>query len=95
MSAVEGNERQEVYFSGRVQGVGFRFTAREIAEGFAVAGYVENLPDGRVHLVAEGPPAEVSRLIQAIEKRMSRNIRNKQADRSPASGEFDGFEIRH
>ena len=43
-----------MYFSGHVQGVGFRYTTRSVASRFAVTGYVRNLPDGRVELVAEG-----------------------------------------
>ena len=50
-------ERRRVVFSGRVQGVGFRFTCQSLARGFDVAGYVRNLADGRVELVAEGEPS--------------------------------------
>ena len=53
--------RRRVYFSGRVQGVGFRFTCQSLARGFEVAGYVRNLPDGRVELVAEGETASSTR----------------------------------
>ena len=47
-------ERRRIYYSGRVQGVGFRFSTQRLASGFAVAGSVKNLRDGRVEVVAEG-----------------------------------------
>ena len=46
--------RKTVFFSGRVQGVGFRYTAKTVATGFEITGTIRNLPDGRVELVAEG-----------------------------------------
>jgi acylphosphatase len=55
-----------VLYSGRVQGVGFRVTARGIASGFDVAGHVRNLPDGRVELLAAGDPDEVDAFLAAI-----------------------------
>lgn len=87
-------ERREVLFSGRVQGVGFRYTARGIAERFAVVGYVRNLPDGRVQLVAEGAAGEVDRFIQALSEEMDRHISHVDATRSAASGEFADFSVR-
>ena len=44
---------KQVRYSGQVQGVGFRYTAQRLAEGYAVSGYVRNLPEGDVELVAE------------------------------------------
>lgn len=87
-------ERREVLFSGRVQGVGFRYTARGIAERFAVVGYVRNLPDGRVQLVAEGEAGEIERFIQAVSDEMDRHISHVDATGSTASGEFANFSIR-
>jgi len=46
--------RRALYFSGRVQGVGFRYESRALALGYNLSGYVRNLADGRVELVAEG-----------------------------------------
>ena len=60
-------KRVEVLYSGRVQGVGFRWTTREIAKGFEVAGQVKNLDDGRVELVAEGEEEELRQFLQAIQ----------------------------
>ena len=46
--------RLTVFYSGQVQGVGFRYTAKTVATGFEITGTIRNLPDGRVELVAEG-----------------------------------------
>ncbi len=80
--------RYTVHFSGRVQGVGFRFTAGRVAKDFDVAGYVQNLPDGRVRLVAEGEAEELDRYIDALSNRMSGNISDTSIDKSGANGEF-------
>lgn len=80
--------RFTVHFTGRVQGVGFRYTAREIAASFAVSGYVENLADGRVRLVAEGAEDEIRRYLDALGARMFDNIRDRAIATSPATGEF-------
>ena len=95
MSGSEEREQREVYFRGRVQGVGFRFTARRIAAGFGVTGYVRNLPDGRVLLVAEGPPEEVAGCLAAVRAAMGRYIEDEQESVCPATGRFGRFEIRH
>jgi len=87
-------ERREVLFSGRVQGVGFRYTARGVAGRFAVLGYVRNLPDGRVQLVVEGQAAEVDRFIQALSEEMGRHISSVDSTRSAAGGEFADFSVR-
>lgn len=67
-------QRLLVHYSGRVQGVGFRFTAVSIAREFQVGGYVKNLPDGRVQLEAEGQPDEVQRFLAAIAAEFPGNI---------------------
>ncbi|HEX6850977.1 MAG TPA: acylphosphatase [Candidatus Polarisedimenticolaceae bacterium] len=52
--------RVRLVVSGRVQGVGFRFAAGEAAAEIGVAGWVRNLPDGSVEIVAQGPPSKVA-----------------------------------
>lgn len=89
-----GTVRREVYYSGRVQGVGFRFTVRSLAADYAVTGYVRNLPDGRVELVVEGPPDEVAGLLDEVRRTFSRYIRDAQETDVSPSGRFTGFEIR-
>jgi acylphosphatase len=89
-------EWRRVYYSGRVQGVGFRFTAQHLARGFDVAGYVQNLPDGRVELVAKGDPAEVDGFLEAVRDAMGRYIRDVEIESSPPSPTpLTGFVIRH
>lgn len=77
-----------MHFTGRVQGVGFRYTATRCAKDHVVAGYVMNLPDGRVQLVAEGEKAELDGLVKAILARMPRNITRHTIDETPGNGEF-------
>jgi acylphosphatase len=84
-----------VHFSGHVQGVGFRYTAQNIAQRHKVTGYVRNLPDGRVELVAEGEEDEADRFIKAIQSEMEGHIRKTNVQVSPATGKFSGFAIRH
>lgn len=89
-----GRERLEVYFSGHVQGVGFRQTTRSLAAHFAVTGYVRNLGDGRVELVAEGNRRDLSDLLSAVESSLTGFIRHTDAHWYAASGEFDDFQVR-
>ena len=94
-SAKEASERREVYFSGRVQGVGFRYTTRQIASRYAVRGFVKNLHDGRVVLVVEGDAGELERFLAAVEAELDRHIEHRESAALPASGEFTGFEVRY
>ena len=82
-----------VYFAGHVQGVGFRYTACRIARGFDVVGFVRNVPDGRVHLVAEGEPTEIDRFIEAIRSDMRGLIREVTTNEAPATGRFHQFDV--
>ena len=85
--------RKTVHFSGTVQGIGFRYTAHRLARGFAVTGYVRNLPDARVELVAEGEPEQVARLLDAVQQAMHGHIRDTVCSEAPATGAYHGFEI--
>lgn len=89
------NELRELHYKGHVQGVFFRATARNIASGLAVTGYVMNLPDGRVKLVAEGAPAELDLLERSIAQEKADSIQDVQRDTRPATGHYDTFEIRY
>jgi acylphosphatase len=85
---------RRVYYSGRVQGVGFRYTAQQLASGFAVSGYVRNLPNGDVELVAEGDPKQVAAFLDAIARRMAGYVtRTTVQEVTPA--DLEGFSIRH
>ena len=89
------NVRIQAFFSGHVQGVGFRWTTRQIASDFAVTGFVRNLADGRVELVAEGDKVELARLIKEINERLEDNISDVEQQFSDASGKFASFEVFH
>jgi len=86
--------RRTTVFSGRVQGVGFRYTTRDLASRFRVSGTVRNLSDGGVELVAEGTEVELDRFEAAIENAMQGHIDDLQTTDGPATGEFGGFSIR-
>ena len=87
--------RRTVFFSGRVQGVGFRFTTESIARRFDVTGYVRNLDDGRVELVAEGPPDQVELFVGSVREAMHRYIADTDETDAPGTGAFDAFRIAH
>ncbi len=86
--------RRTSHFSGRVQGVGFRYTVKHVAKGFVVTGHVRNLPDGRVELVAEGDEQELARFVMRINEKMEGFIKQVTHLDSPSTGEFADFSIR-
>lgn len=85
----------QVLYEGRVQGVGFRYTARRLAAGFDVAGYVCNQPDGRVELVASGDETEVDGFLAAIrESELAGHIESETANEIISPAGLKGFIIR-
>lgn len=83
-----------ILYSGRVQGVGFRYAVRTLATGFDITGSVRNLADGRVELTAEGQKNELEAFREAIhEAGLAANIRREEAQWSDALGGFNGFAI--
>jgi acylphosphatase len=82
-----------VYYSGQVQGVGFRATAVEIARDYPVTGWVKNLADGRVQLLAEGPKESVEAFLKAVRMHWKDNIEKEQVEEQAASGKYTKFEI--
>jgi acylphosphatase len=86
--------RLQTLYSGRVQGVGFRYTVKKVASGFEIAGTVRNLADGRVELLAEGLRDELEAFREAIrESGLDHFITQEQLAWSEATGEFRGFGI--
>lgn len=83
-----------VFFTGRVQGVGFRYQALQVAKEFEVSGWVANLADGRVQLEAEGSPGEVKAFIAAVQERMEGHIRKVEQTAATRPPQFTGFTIR-
>ena len=89
-------KRVHVFYSGRVQGVGFRVTAEETAHRFGVVGWVKNSRDGRVELVAEAEEAVLTQFLDAIRTGPMKNfIAQVDVSWSSASDTFDEFEIRY
>ena len=87
--------RMHIYYAGRVQGVGFRYTAKNVATGYEVTGIVRNLSDGRVELLAEGLKDELEAFQQGIrESGLGSFISNEELRWEDPNGEFRGFEIR-
>ena len=89
-------ERVTALYSGRVQGVGFRFTVRQLACGYDLTGTVRNLPDGRVELIAEGARSELKSFLDGIATSELSGFIAKQHDTwQPAQGNLRGFTIQH
>ncbi len=82
------------YYSGRVQGVGFRFTAESTAMDLGVRGWVKNLRDGRVEIAAEAEEGALKDFLKRIEDYFSRYIGDSDIKWQEATGEFQSFEIR-
>lgn len=88
-----GDAAAHVYYTGRVQGVGFRATAAQLARGLPVTGWVKNLPDGRVELWAEGPRADVDAYLAAVRGHFAGSLRGEAVAWPPATGRFVSFDI--
>jgi acylphosphatase len=85
--------KRAIYW-GRVQGVGFRATALQLARDFVVAGHVRNLPDGTVELIAEGEAGQVEGFLEAVARTMSRYLTYcAVAEQHPENRQ--GFRIRY
>ncbi len=86
---------KRVFFEGRVQGVGFRYTCKELARGFDVCGWVKNLPDGRVEMQVMGEAAEVMDFIHEItvESAVAAGIRQHVVENIPLMEGCKGFAI--
>ena len=92
----EGNVvRCTVIFRGRVQGVGFRFTATDVAKSFSVTGYVMNLRDGTVRMEAEGSREDVTRMIRRVLEAMRGQVADHSEEWGTATGEFPEFGVRY
>ncbi len=87
-------KRINVFYSGKVQGVGFRFTTEEIARGLGIAGWVRNLRDGRVELIAEAEESALRDFLSRIEQYFKNYIRDINVEWQVPTGEFKDFTIR-
>ncbi|MBU0549233.1 MAG: acylphosphatase [Candidatus Omnitrophica bacterium] len=86
--------RIHVFYSGRVQGVGFRFTAQDTARDLGILGWVRNLSDGRVELIAEAEEPVLKNFLARIEQDFKDYLRHSDVHREQSTGEFTGFGIR-
>ena len=88
-------KRLHVYWVGRVQGVGFRYTAETAALELRLVGWVRNLPDGRVEAICEGSESALNSFLERIAHGpMEPYIRDTRVTWSEATGEFEEFRIR-
>jgi acylphosphatase len=87
------NKRIHVFYSGRVQGVGFRFTVEDVALSLGLVGWVKNLRDGTVEVVAEAEETALKKFLEKIKEFFSSYIRDVEITWSEAEGEFNDFSI--
>lgn len=86
---------KQVFYEGRVQGVGFRYATKREAMGFDVLGWVRNLPDGRVELQVTGDDDEVEDFLQAVrEGQLGGNIQGEEIHDIDPPSDVSGFSIR-
>ena len=78
-----GQTRWHVFFSGKVQRVGFRFTARCLARRLSLTGWVDNLPDGRVEMEAQGEVSQLRKLIERLGKQPRIRIEHVEIEEIP------------
>mgnify|MGYP002769791935 FL=1 len=75
--------RKHIYFSGQVQGVGFRYRATNAARANGLTGWVDNLWDGRVEMEVQGDPIEIEQMLQEIQMGSFIRIENYQMEDMP------------
>ena len=84
-----------IFYSGMVQGVGFRFTTHHIATQLGLKGWVRNLKDGRVEIVAEGPKGKLEELCQKLTEHFSEYIHSQEIDFLSAEGKYSTFDVTY
>ena len=87
-------KRYHVIFSGTVQGVGFRYTARRLAIRYRLTGWVMNLPTGEVELEAEGEEENLDSFLEDLKEEFKGYIRNIDLKELDYTQEFKSFDIR-
>jgi len=89
---VEQTARHIVFF-GHVQGVGFRYTAQRIAGHHGLTGFVRNLPDGTVEMLAQGPAGDIDLCLEEIDAEFAGQVRDRQVQQVPPSSRHTDFRI--
>ena len=87
-------KRLHIYYSGWVQGVGFRFTAERVADSLGLTGWVKNLNDGRVEIVCEGNEQKLKDFLEKINAAFKAYVRDIDVEWGEAAGGLEGFDIR-
>ena len=84
---------QQIIFTGRVQGVGFRFTAFGIANRYELTGFVRNTPDGTVEMLAQGHPEDIADCIRDIKESFADYIKETKIENIPPNPKHKDFKI--
>ena len=92
---MQTESRVRIFYNGRVQGVGFRFSFEDAAVEYGIKGFVRNRSDGSVEAVCEGEETSIERLLLHISRTMSGHIVNSEISRETPRGEFKDFQIRY
>ncbi len=84
---------KKITYSGRVQGVGFRFTAHGIAARYGLAGYVRNMPDGSVEMLIQGNPDDIDSCLGDINDEFRGYISSSEIEESAPNPSLKSFKI--
>lgn len=87
------NIQAHIFYSGMVQGIGFRYTTHRIAVSLGLKGWVRNLPDGRVEILTEGRKDAIESLMKELGTHFGSYIRDKQYTPQNAQGQFKDFQV--
>ncbi|MFH2144709.1 MAG: acylphosphatase [Candidatus Omnitrophota bacterium] len=87
-------KQANIFYTGRVQGVGFRYTVQRICAKYALAGWTRNLPDKRVEVLIQGLEEDIQAFVAELDEAMSGYIRGKQLYWQEKKEEFRDFQIR-
>ncbi|MDP2043548.1 MAG: acylphosphatase [Candidatus Omnitrophota bacterium] len=86
-----------LYYSGKVQGIGFRYAVQDIASGLKICGWVKNLIDGRVEVLAQAEEDTLGGFLEQVKRNFSRYIKEVNVQWEPAcrqDGEFRDFQVQ-
>jgi len=84
---------KHIIFTGRVQGIGFRFTALDIANRYRLTGLVRNAPDGTVEMITQGPADDIADCIRGIKEAFEGYIRETKTEEIPPDPKYTNFKI--
>ncbi|MCF7870782.1 MAG: acylphosphatase [Candidatus Omnitrophica bacterium] len=86
-------KQYHLFFSGTVQGVGFRFTSRALAQRDKICGWVKNLSDGRVEIIAESDKEKLDSFLSGLKEEFKHNITDIEKQENKATGKYQDFQI--